>query len=213
LHIAAQNELPDIVEALLDAGAEIFAAQNGLTPLCIAIILGQFEIARSIILAKPELVSYATELDQSTPLHRASERSEADIVRLLIENGADARRTDTYGQTPVHKAAIYGRVGNLDLLLQSAIPTNDLINVSDHDASTALHCAVERGHYEIVTTLVSRGAYVNQANFAGRTALSIACEDANADIVKYLVELCLTGQQGSFLENLRYLYCGHGNEE
>lgn len=42
---------------------------------------------------------------QVTPLHVASTFGHMDMVRWLVERGADVRCKDTYGLTPMHRAA------------------------------------------------------------------------------------------------------------
>lgn len=205
LHIAVQNGHTDVVQGLLDAGADNVTAMNGLTPLCISILSHDFIIARRILMAKPETSCHVSHIDRSTPLHRASERGSIDIVRALIEYGADISRKDCFGQTPLHKSVNSGKVDVVQLLMQSSDEMKiAIVNEPDDEGSTPLHLATHQGHYEIVQLLVSYvNTTVDQKDNGGRTALSIACENSNADIVKILVKTYVAGQNRSGIDSLR----------
>jgi len=57
--------------------------------------------------------------DWETPLHVASERGHVEIVRLLLEHGADLRARDSDGRTPSELALQYGKLEIVELLSQS----------------------------------------------------------------------------------------------
>jgi ankyrin repeat protein len=55
--------------------------------------------------------------DGWTPLHVAVEQGNADIVRILVEHGADATIQANDGRTPLHMAAETGNVEVLRILV------------------------------------------------------------------------------------------------
>jgi ankyrin repeat protein len=58
---------------------------------------------------------------------------------------------------------------------------------------TALHCAANQGHIDVVALLLRHGASVNDVNNAGRTALHCAAEQSNVKVVRAL--LAVGGEQ------------------
>ena len=57
--------------------------------------------------------------DWSTPLHEASREGHVEVVRLLLEHGADLRARDRSGKTPSEVASQYERLEIVQLLSQS----------------------------------------------------------------------------------------------
>jgi ankyrin repeat protein len=51
-------------------------------------------------------------------LHRAARIYDEKAIRLLIEKGAEVNIEDDGGETPLHIAAFYGRVQNVEALLE-----------------------------------------------------------------------------------------------
>ncbi|PMD55239.1 ankyrin, partial [Hyaloscypha bicolor E] len=53
-----------------------------------------------------------------TPLYRASMNGHVDIVKLLLEKGADVNAADRDGQTPLYRAFANRHVDIVKLLLE-----------------------------------------------------------------------------------------------
>jgi ankyrin repeat protein len=64
----------------------------------------------------------ARDIDGTTPLHYAAKNGFGEVVRLLLEQGADARVINHYGETPLRLAARYGH-REIEHLLQDAMRT------------------------------------------------------------------------------------------
>src|SRR5262249_1593769 len=63
----------------------------------------QVEQASALLAKEPKLVNARDESGQ-TPLHIASHRGHAGIVKLLLEQGADVNARDRAGTMPLHLA-------------------------------------------------------------------------------------------------------------
>jgi hypothetical protein len=117
-----------------------------------------------------------------TPLGLAAFAGEADIIRLLVDRGADITIKADNGSTPLLFAAgIYRRraekaVSNEDLMTAVVALVELGAKATEHDGSktTALHGAAWLRSTEMVQYLVDHGADVFAKNSSGLTALDIA---------------------------------------
>lgn len=86
------------------------------------------------------------------------------------------------------KAAKNGRA---DLVKALLVADPDLINARDKDGSTPLHCAVWKGHQQVVAQLIEAGADVNAQNendHWGTTPLHAAAHANQAAIAQLLID-------------------------
>lgn len=108
------------------------------------------------------------------PIHSASRQGRVDIVRLLLDRGADAdiqsrTRTDG-GQAALHIAARNNYLELIQLLLaRGADP-----NIQDNRGNTPLHDAAIGGQRTITRALVRAGADTDTRNREGESAVEVA---------------------------------------
>jgi ankyrin repeat protein len=78
---------------------------------------------------------------------------------------------------------------SVDKCGKSARQVNSLphVDATDHLGLTALHCAAQNGHVDIVSTLLKRGANRDLVDIWGRTALHLAAEHGNKDIIQLIL--------------------------
>ena len=110
LATAASEGLSDIVQILIDTGADIHTKwSDGQTALHIATENGHIEVAKLLIENGADV--NALYGSKWTPLHVAAENDRGGIAELLIENGALINAKDRGGQTPLHRSVSSARVG------------------------------------------------------------------------------------------------------
>lgn len=115
LHTAAVNDHAAIIEALLDAGANIKAtAQDGLTSLHLAAMRGHTKAISVLLRRGAELNE--TEINGATAMHGAAFYGYTDVVRLLLESGGDPERKDSGGLSPRMLAQKKGHAAILCLI-------------------------------------------------------------------------------------------------
>jgi ankyrin repeat protein len=124
-----------------------------------------------------------------TPLHWAASSGHDEIVKILLDVGADPtiRRKD--GASALHCAASNGSEKSVRRLLFPEIDENApkaAVNAPDNNGDTALHLAAWHGHDGVVLALLAVGAESSAQNKYTRTALDYARDWKHESIVKIL---------------------------
>ena len=104
----------------------------------------------------------------------ASSEGHLEMVKLLVENGADvkAKDKDKDGWTALMWASCKGDLEIVKFLVESGADVNAKCSVYKYtDGYTALMYASIRGYYEIVEILLDNKADINATTDLGRTAL------------------------------------------
>ena len=65
------------------------------------------------------------------------------------------------------------------------------VNLKNANESTPLHFSVDNGHLDATKALVERGASINNTKINGATALMVAAQSGNFDILRFLREIVL----------------------
>lgn len=65
-----------------------------------------------------------------TPLHVACHFGQVNMVRFLLQHGANVDTSTTFGYTPLHQAAQQGHILVISLLLENKAKPNAVTNVS-----------------------------------------------------------------------------------
>lgn len=129
--------------------------------------------------------------DRRTPLHLASAAGHMDIVKYLVENGAEASPHDRWGATPLNDA----QDPQIVEYLQShggerGTEQNEYLElpqVTVTDEQFRLYFAAYNGDVLLMQSLHIFGRKVNSYDYDGRTALGIAASEGHIDAVKYLI--------------------------
>ena len=100
-----------------------------------------------------------------TPLALACANGNAEMIRLLLDAGADPNSVDPAGETALMMAA---RIGNLDAV-KVLLDRGAVLDARDREfEQTALMVAVRENHPEVVRLFVERHADVNARTRTGR---------------------------------------------
>ncbi len=109
---AAARGNVQVVKQHLDAGMSIDATflapgtpGSGATPLHLAVLCDQHEVARLLIDRGANLNVRAEDQHGGTPLHWAAALGRVEMARLLIDAGADVNAADNHGFTPLDATA------------------------------------------------------------------------------------------------------------
>jgi ankyrin repeat protein len=187
LHLCAMWGHKSACEVIISAGSDLRCKtkQAGQSPLHLAVGNGMEEVAE-LLIVKGANVNEVSDLYLESPLHDASLNGQVESAKVLIENGANINARTKWGATPLHMAisALENQVEMVTFLLENGAEVNAAI---DKDQITPLHKAVRKGLFDVCELLINRGADVNLKTAKGETALDIAREEGNENIVELLI--------------------------
>ncbi|MDR3179395.1 MAG: ankyrin repeat domain-containing protein [Holosporaceae bacterium] len=176
LHYAASNGLENIVEILLEAGADATrVTYEGGAPIHY-IPKGR---CRNIQIMIGDRLGYQ--------LYEAVGEGDLKRMEVLIRAGANVNWLGRNYRTPLHYAVREGNIEAVKILLKNG--ANVVVNTPDKDnAKTPLHYAAQEGYIDILKILLEYGAQVDVMNNMGMTPLHYAAMGKHADIVEFLVK-------------------------
>jgi ankyrin repeat protein len=134
-----------------------------------------------------EALEKGADITNYIPLSFASVGGHTDVVRLLLEHGADPNETRTDdGATPLWDASSNGHFDAVKLLLKGGADAN---KPRSADGTTPLFVATWQKHPDVVKLLLDRGANPNKAEIIdGRTPLWQASRMGHDEVVKLLLD-------------------------
>jgi hypothetical protein len=105
-------------------------------------------------------------IGRQTLLHLAILNNQNDVVRFLIEMGADINICSSKSYTTLHFAAQVDNVDIITLLLDKG----SSVNVTNESGATPLYSAAQSGSLSAAEVLVRRGAAIDKTDKYGRSA-------------------------------------------
>ncbi len=118
------------------------------------------------------------------PLHQAILRRRPEIVRLLLERGADPRLPDGSLRSPLQMAVERGDLAVVDSLLRAGAE----VNGRDKAGWTPLHHAGAKNQLPIARRLIEGGADPTILSQLGGTALHEAAVGGGPELLRLLIE-------------------------
>lgn len=142
---------------------------------------GQMSVVKKFIKKGADV----NKVGKSSPLYVAISKGYADIVKLLIDEGASIDSSQYSPSTPLIKACDQGHVEIVTLLVDKGAD----VNANDTN-TTPLYKACEKKFRDVAEVLVKKGADVNKVNSnkEKRTPLFIACSQGMLYISKLLIK-------------------------
>ncbi|KAJ3597825.1 hypothetical protein NHX12_001342 [Muraenolepis orangiensis] len=135
-----------------------------------------------LLLQKGAMVD-SLDVMKHTPLFRACEMGQRDVILTLIKGSARVDLVDVDGHTALHWAALGGNAEVCQVLMENRISPN----VQDQAGRTPLQCAAYGGYINCMAVLVENNADPNIQDKEGRTALHWSCNNGYLDAVKLLL--------------------------
>ncbi|KAJ7812188.1 ankyrin repeat-containing domain protein, partial [Mycena olivaceomarginata] len=188
LRAAVKAGHTDVVQLLLDNGANVKEADTGGGALQAACSGGHLDVIR-LLLGKGAHANIDTVNQHAIDALEAATDAPGDearrlgLVRLLIENGADVHRRNDAALRAASKA---GHTDVVRMLLSNGAS----INAASKEGGTALLAASSNGRTDVVRLMLENGADVNTVDHSceGLSALQAASGNGHIDAVHLLLE-------------------------
>lgn len=182
LILAAANGNYPLIELLIQKKANIRDKYAG-DAMNAAIENGHYEAVRTML--KLGIKHNLLGSDGRSPLNAAVQKEQKEILKLLLQSGADPnlcdRSTGYTSKCPLGNAAFSGNVEMIGALIASKAKVDSVKgNENDH---TPLMIAVARDHVNAIKALIVAGADVNQQNKDGYSAIVFAASPETAQVL------------------------------
>ena len=143
---------------------------------------GDVERVKELLATKGVDINSKTEKSGWTALMLAATEGHCDVVKALVENGADVNAKDVISNTALMSASMNGHTDAVKLLLASGANVND----KDYYGFTPVIKAATYGRCDTVKVLLDAGADPNAKDNIGECALSRAERGGHEDTVEVL---------------------------
>ena len=185
LHLAVCYEAIDVVQLLIDAGADFDTQHNeGYSPLLTACGLGALDIVKILVRAGAGV--RVTNDRGETCLQLAVRRGHTETVRYLV---CLPEVDVNYGDADNHTALHFAVEGTHTDVVQVLIDAGADIDTKNNYRCSPLHSACISGTLDVVKMLVRAGAGVRATDDEGDTCLILAAFFGHTETVRYLVGL------------------------
>jgi len=158
---------------------------NGNSPLTSAVFSNDFSAARNLI-EHHNLPLNLQNYEGETALSYAVMNSNYEMVKFLIDRGADLNTQNCRSETPLHQAVV---IGNLEIA-RGLAEGGGYIDAEDECGETPLHFAVREDQAEIVEYLLSVGADPDHSNHDDETPAELAEMVASDAVKKVFLDNC-----------------------
>ncbi|XP_031786075.1 ankyrin repeat and KH domain-containing protein mask isoform X6 [Nasonia vitripennis] len=173
----------EVVKVLLEAGANVEDHnENGHTPLMEAASAGHVSVAKILLEHGAGINTHSNEFKESA-LTLACYKGHLDMVRFLLEAGADQEHKTDEMHTALMEASMDGHVEVARLLLDSGAQ----VNMPTDSFESPLTLAACGGHVDLAMLLIERGANIEEVNDEGYTPLMEAAREGHEEMVALLL--------------------------
>ncbi|AYP74070.1 ankyrin repeat protein [Fowlpox virus] len=188
LHIACMHPNRDGMRELIDEKFKnIIVQKYADRVISIAYFDRNVDIFKNMLLDAFNKQRYPNDiLNTYTRNCRDIQKIDTEIVRLLLEYGADVNKIDKNTEsTPLHFVADYKNTSIMEFLILYGAN----VNVPDKCNNYPLHKAICKSNIKGVEILLNNGAYTNVMSLCGNTPLHISSGSTVAyEILKMLLE-------------------------
>ncbi|KAF5537760.1 ankyrin 1 [Fusarium mexicanum] len=183
MQVAVDWNRPEIVQYLLEKGADPDARDSdGIPVIGSAVSGGHINMVQWLVDANADVnVSYYD--NKVTPLHEACPHPE--IVRLLLEHGADINKGNADSRTALNLAICANNLATVQVLLEAKTKPDINADTIYWDLLTVIPV----GYIDVVETMLEAGVDVNNVNEKGESLLAYAIKyNAPSGMIRKILE-------------------------
>mmetsp|Transcript_45620 Transcript_45620/g.108582 ORF Transcript_45620/g.108582 Transcript_45620/m.108582 type:complete len:707 (-) Transcript_45620:241-2361(-) len=189
LHAACLFGNVTAVQILLDAGADVLSesgkSQCLMPPIHYAASGSRqglsLEIAKLLVQRKADAL--VKDKGQNSLLHHVVAKPDTNFTEFVLQQGLSVNVADGEGATPLHVAANWGMVGQIQHLCNSKAD----IGATKTDGATALHRAARSGHVEAAKALLLHGASAHIPDSSGHSAIEVARHSGHPAVSDFML--------------------------
>jgi len=180
----AYNHAPTM-QVLLEAGADPSIMGNNSSALYLASYYDKADVVEALLKYNPKLEFVPPIGSEWTALSAASSNGHAEVVRLLLEAGANVNHKSRLGETPLHYAVSNNREDIVHIIMEFRPNLHHQDNVGD----TALNSFNSEGEVPIsmIRMLINGGSDIETRSNSRETPLCRAVRFEKPELVKYLI--------------------------
>ncbi|XP_056620673.1 ankyrin repeat and SOCS box protein 2 [Triplophysa dalaica] len=151
------------------------------TALLLAVSRDHLTCAESLLEkgADPDI----TNKERETPLYKACERENPEMVVMLLKYSAAVNKNCIQGWTALHEAVCRNNVEICEILVKAGAK----VSIPNMYGITPIFVAAQSGKVDALRFLLKNGADLNSQAADGATALYEACKNGHEDIVEFLL--------------------------
>ncbi|CAN8072110.1 unnamed protein product [Agarophyton chilense] len=184
LHFACKKKYHQLVEQLIESGAELDATSKSETALHVA---AETEDSHSMKLlleagAHPNVLNE----EKLSPLLLCARNQFVDGVRVLTETGADIKTSTPEGNTCLHVCAERRR-GNVREVINILVGAGASLDAFNSIGDQPLHVHIFEHRTDGVQSLITAGAKINALSKSDRSPLMMACDRGHLEAVRMLI--------------------------
>ena len=178
---AARGNHLHTARSLIKMGADLnHQNDKGSTPFYWAVRYGFEEMASLLITEGKVDINQSRKLGLVSPIVLASALGYTNIVRLLLENGADVNLSINNGFTSLHYAAGLGNLDTIKVLIKKGA----ILDKDNDFGDTPLLLAAQEQQMEAVKLLALKGANIEDRNKEGKSAWDYVIEEEGNKMLK-----------------------------
>jgi len=189
LLLAASNAHNEVVDILLQNGADVkITGRDKTTVLHYVARNSDAALTQKVLEMGADIDSRGgSEVPGGTPLHYSVNNDVAEVVSVLLDDGASTEARTNQGNTPLLLACSWGRPSCLRVLLQRGAQSG----VQNNANESAFHLAAQDGHADILQILLNDPpalVFLDVLNKSGNTPLISAIIRGQTAACKVLLD-------------------------